>query len=148
VPYIMPGFLLAKKAAEVYEAEPSVEGLVLLKHGVFSFGDTAREAYERMIAIVSAAEQRLEHGRKTGFASAGLPASVADGVAVAPILRGACAIADPVASGEYKRFVLDFRNSAAVRNFVDGADLARYGLAGVATPDHTIRTKNYPLILP
>ena len=53
VPYIMPGFLLAKKAAEVYEADPAVEGLVLLKHGVFSFGDSAREAYERMIAIVT-----------------------------------------------------------------------------------------------
>ena len=42
VPYIMPGFLLAKKAAEVFEADPAVEGLVLLKHGVFTFGDTAQ----------------------------------------------------------------------------------------------------------
>src|SRR5215469_640586 len=49
VPYIMPGFLLAKKAAEVFEADPDVEGLVLLKHGIFTFGDTARQAYERMI---------------------------------------------------------------------------------------------------
>src|SRR5438128_7026396 len=62
VPYIMPGFLLAKKAAEVLEADPEVEGLVLIKHGVFSFGDTAREAYERMIAIVSRAEERLARG--------------------------------------------------------------------------------------
>ncbi|MGE3784244.1 MAG: class II aldolase/adducin family protein, partial [Alphaproteobacteria bacterium] len=53
VPYIMPGFLLAKKAAETYERSPDTEGLVLLKHGVFSFGGTAREAYERMIAIVT-----------------------------------------------------------------------------------------------
>ena len=50
VPYIMPGFGLAKKAAEVFEAKPAVEGLVLLKHGIFTFGDDAREAYERMIA--------------------------------------------------------------------------------------------------
>src|ERR1051326_3294322 len=56
VPYIMPGFLLAKKAAEIYEAGPGVEGLVLLKHGLFSFGETAREAYERMIEIVTLAE--------------------------------------------------------------------------------------------
>ena len=67
VPYIMPGFLLAKKAAEIYEAGPAVEGLVLLKHGVFSFGDSAREAYERMIAIVTLAEERLRRGRKIGF---------------------------------------------------------------------------------
>src|SRR5947199_3004333 len=68
VPYIMPGFLLAKKAAEVFEADPAVEGLVLLKHGVFSFGDSAREAYERMIAIVTLAEARLGRDRKQVFA--------------------------------------------------------------------------------
>src|SRR3954453_3163245 len=48
VPFIMPGFLLAKAAAEIFEADPAVEGLVLVKHGVFSFGADAREAYERM----------------------------------------------------------------------------------------------------
>ena len=79
VPYIMPGFLLAKKAAEIYEADPAVEGLVLLKHGVFSFGDTAHEAYERMIAIVTLAEERLARGRKTVFAAAALPARAGGG---------------------------------------------------------------------
>src|SRR5713101_4017984 len=64
VPYIMPGFLLAKKAAEMFEADPAVEGLVLVKHGVFSFGEEAREAYQRMIAIVTSAEERLSQGRK------------------------------------------------------------------------------------
>ena len=148
VPFIMPGFLLAKKAAEVFEADPAVEGLVLLKHGVFSFGADAREAYERMIAIVGLAEERLARGRKQVFAAATLPAAPPPVAAIAPILRGACALADPAMPGSYKRFVLDFRGGKAVRNFVDGADLARYGLAGVATPDHTIRTKNYPLIVP
>jgi rhamnose utilization protein RhaD (predicted bifunctional aldolase and dehydrogenase)/NAD(P)-dependent dehydrogenase (short-subunit alcohol dehydrogenase family) len=148
VPYIMPGFLLAKKAAEVFEANPAVEGLVLLKHGIFTFGDTAREAYERMIAAVSLAEGRLAHRRKTVFAAGRLPDALAAAVEVAPILRGACAIADPAGSGSYKRFVLDFRSSAAVLNYVNGAELGRYGRAGVATPDHTIRTKNYPLIAP
>src|ERR1700741_3964996 len=68
VPYIMPGFRLAQKAAEVFEADPAVEGLVLLKHGIFTFGETAQEAYERMIAAVSLAEGRLAHRRKTVFA--------------------------------------------------------------------------------
>ncbi|MBL6932827.1 MAG: class II aldolase/adducin family protein, partial [Rhodospirillales bacterium] len=49
VPYIMPGFALAKKASEVYLQDPSVEGLILFKHGIFTFGDTAKEAYTRMI---------------------------------------------------------------------------------------------------
>src|SRR5215472_5293344 len=64
VPYIMPGFQLAKKAAEIFEEDPAVEGLLLLKHGIFTFGGTAQEAYERMIAAVSEAEARLGHGRK------------------------------------------------------------------------------------
>jgi NAD(P)-dependent dehydrogenase (short-subunit alcohol dehydrogenase family) len=82
------------------------------------------------------------------FAAARLPDALAGAAEVAPILRGACAIADPAGSGAYKRFVLNFRSSEAVLNYVNGADLERYGRAGVATPDHTIRTKNYPLIVP
>src|SRR5262252_6242948 len=77
VPYIMPGFLLAKKAAEIFEGDLGVEGLVLLKHGIFTFGETAQEAYERMIAAVSLAEDQLAHGRKSVFLPAGLPRSVA-----------------------------------------------------------------------
>ena len=66
VPYIMPGFALAKKAAEVYAANPETEGLILLKHGIFSYGATAQEAYERMIALVDLAEARAARGpRKT-----------------------------------------------------------------------------------
>jgi rhamnose utilization protein RhaD (predicted bifunctional aldolase and dehydrogenase)/NAD(P)-dependent dehydrogenase (short-subunit alcohol dehydrogenase family) len=148
VPYIMPGFLLAKAAAEIFEEDPTVEGLVLIKHGVFSFGENAREAYERMIAIVSLAEERLAQGRKNVFVPAKLPAALAGAAEIAPILRGICALPDPAIPGNYKRFVLDFRGGPAILDFVNGAELERYGLAGVATPDHTIRTKNYPLIVP
>ncbi len=153
VPYIMPGFLLAKSAAEIFEADPAVEGLVLLKHGVFTFGETAHEAYERMIAAVSLAEERLAEERlarrrPTVFPAAHLPAVLAEPSEVAPILRGACAIASPTEAGAYKRFILDFRTGPAVLDYVNGAELRRYGQAGVATPDHTIRTKNYPLIAP
>src|SRR6516162_5571240 len=148
VPYIMPGFLLAKKAAEIFEADPAVGGLVLLKHGIFTFGDTAQEAYERMIAMASLAEEQLARNRKPVFASAPLPTAVARAAEVGPILRRACAIADPTGSGAYKRFILDFRSGPAVLNYVNDAELGRYGQAGVATPDHTIRTKIYPLIVP
>jgi rhamnose utilization protein RhaD (predicted bifunctional aldolase and dehydrogenase)/NAD(P)-dependent dehydrogenase (short-subunit alcohol dehydrogenase family) len=148
VPYIMPGFLLAKKAAEIFEDDESVEGLVLLKHGIFTFGETARDAYERMIDAVTRAEERLRRGRKNVFAVAALPAAVTEPEEIAPVLRGACAVSDPATAGAYKRFVLDFRGGPAVLNLVNGADVQRYGRAGVATPDHTIRTKNYPLIVP
>jgi rhamnose utilization protein RhaD (predicted bifunctional aldolase and dehydrogenase)/NAD(P)-dependent dehydrogenase (short-subunit alcohol dehydrogenase family) len=145
VPYIMPGFALAKKAVEVFEQDPSVEGLILLKHGIFTFGQTAREAYERMTLMVSLAEARLQKDRKTVFASAKLPTAPAPLATVAPILRGACAAAE---GDDWRRMIFEFRTSPAILNYVNGADLARYAIQGVVTPDHTIRTKNYPLIVP
>ena len=148
VPYIMPGFALAKAAAEAFERDPAVEGLILHKHGIFTFGADARQAYERMIAMVTLAEQRLRRGRKAVFASAQLAQQVAPGADVAPILRGACALKDEKTEGAWKRFILEFRANDAIVNFVNGAELARYSQAGVVTPDHTIRTKNWPLIVP
>jgi rhamnose utilization protein RhaD (predicted bifunctional aldolase and dehydrogenase)/NAD(P)-dependent dehydrogenase (short-subunit alcohol dehydrogenase family) len=148
VPYVMPGFLLAKKAAEIFEADPAVEGLILLKHGLFTFGEEAREAYERTILMVTLTEERIALGRRVVFLPAALPCRIAETDEVAPILRGACAIADPRKEGAWKRFILDYRGGPEVLAYVGGAELARYGRAGVATPDHTLRTKNYPLILP
>ena len=65
VPYVMPGFALAKKAADVFEKNPKAEGLILDKHGIFTFGNDAHEAYERMIEFVTLAEDYL---RKKGGA--------------------------------------------------------------------------------
>jgi rhamnulose-1-phosphate aldolase/alcohol dehydrogenase len=144
VPYVMPGFGLAKAAAEAFEADPAVEGLILVKHGIFSFGADARQSYERMIALVTLAEQRLAKNRKSTFVSAKLPARPATVAEVAPIIRGACSLPDSKIDGAWKRFVLDFRSGDAVMNFVNGSELTRYGQAGVVTPDHNIRIKNKP----
>jgi rhamnose utilization protein RhaD (predicted bifunctional aldolase and dehydrogenase)/NAD(P)-dependent dehydrogenase (short-subunit alcohol dehydrogenase family) len=146
VPYVMPGFALAKRAADIYEAKPDVEGLILHKHGIFTFGESAREAYERMIALVTLAEERLQKNRKAVFITAHLPQAIAPLDAVAPILRGACSRKDDKIEGAWRRMILDFRASPAILNFVNGAELARYSQAGVVTPDHTIRTKNWPLV--
>src|SRR5580692_10576386 len=119
VPYVMPGFGLAKAAALAFERDPSVEGLVLVKHGIFSFGADARQSYERMIALVSLAEQRLAKKRKPAFAGAKLPARPARLADVAPIIRGACSLTDGKIDGAWKRFVLEFRGDDAVMNFVN-----------------------------
>ena len=148
VPYIMPGFALAKKAAEVFEAMPEADGLILLKHGIFTFGASAREAYERMIEMVSLAEARLQRGRKAVFATAQLPQNIGPLSVVAPLLRGACSLKDAKIEGAWRRLVLEFRRTPAVLNYVNGAEIHRYSQAGVITPDHTIRTKNWPLIVP
>jgi rhamnose utilization protein RhaD (predicted bifunctional aldolase and dehydrogenase)/NAD(P)-dependent dehydrogenase (short-subunit alcohol dehydrogenase family) len=148
VPYHRPGFGLANAAADVLDAEPRVEGLLLDKHGIFTFGASAREAYERMIEMVTLAEERLQRGRKPVFAGARLPADVATPAEVAPILRGACSARDEHVEGAWRRLILEFRGGEAVRRFVDGQDVARYARAGVITPDHVIRTKPWPLIVP
>src|SRR5262249_21113793 len=148
VPYVMPGFALAKLAADVYEKKPDVEGLILHKHGIFSFGESAREAYERMIALVTLAEARLAKNRKAVFVSAQLPQAVAPVATVAPILRGAASLKDDEVEGAWRRLILDFRTGGAILDFVNGAEPARYSQAGLVTPDHTIRTKNWPLIVP
>lgn len=148
VRYIMPGFALAREAADVFDADPAVEGLILDKHGVFTFGESAREAYERMIEMVTLAEARLQQNRKAVFVSAPLPNHAGALAEIAPILRGAVALPDPNVQGAWKRLILDFRQSDTIRNFVNGADVARYACAGVITPDHTIRTKNWPMIAP
>ena len=147
VPYTIPGFALAKSVAEIYQANPKVQGLILLRHGIFTFAEDAREAYELMIEMVTLAEERLKRGKKI-LAQANIPAKLAAVADIAPILRGACALVNDKKGGAAKRQILDFRSREKILRYVNGADLARYSQQGVATPDHTIRTKNWPLIVP
>ena len=147
VPYRMPGFGLAKISADVFARTPKAEGLILDKHGIFTVGDDAREAYERMIGFVTRAENRLRQGRKV-FAGAKMPETIASPIAIAPIIRGACTLRDVCGEAAHQRPILDFRTSDAILNFVNGEELARYARAGVITPDHVIRTKPWPLIVP
>ncbi len=147
VPYVLPGFGLAKKAIEVFERGKPSDGLILSKHGIVTFGDSAREAYERMIAMVMLAEEFVARKRKT-MAAAALPHNIAGESHIAPIVRGVCSEKDATVEGAWRRLVLEFRGGEAVRNFVNAKDLQRVSQLGVITPDHTIRTKNWPLVLP
>ncbi|WP_240611121.1 bifunctional aldolase/short-chain dehydrogenase [Oceaniglobus ichthyenteri] len=147
VPYIMPGFDLAKKAAEVYEANPDVDGLILDKHGIFTFAQTAKGAYDLMIDAVSAAEDYVAtHQKFTSFPKADLPAQIATPENVLPIVRGI--VAEALGEGEFNRFICDYRTDAHIRDFVDAADLADFATRGMPTPDLSIRIKNKPVILP
>src|ERR1700761_143588 len=146
VPYVMPGFGLAKKAIEVFERDRPTDGLILDKHGIVTFGDSAREAYERMIAMVSLAEDFLDRKGKPRVIAAP-PRDSAPVAAVAPVVRGACSLKDQNIDGAWRRLVLEFRAEATVLSVLQ-SDLLRLREGGVATPDHTIRTKNWPLVLP
>lgn len=147
VPYIMPGFDLAKACADVYEKHPDVEGLILLKHGIFTFGDTARESYERMISLVTLAERHIAKRPNPKAATRSNERAkprTASAAEIAPILR---ALTADEKSG-FKRQILDFRTSPAIKALLARPDLKRIGTAGPVTPDHVIRTKPKPLILP
>ncbi len=144
LPYAMSGFDLAKRAAFALRDRPKAHGLIVLKHGIFTFGDTAKQAYGRMIRFVTLAERRIKKGRKK-IVAAKLATSALSVAELAPMLRGA--VSEPDGDGDFARMVLDFRTSREIRKFVDGANLARYGQAGPVTPDHVIWTKPRPLIL-
>lgn len=147
VPYIKPGFLLAKKAAEVFENNPSVNCLILLNHGIFTFADTAKLAYESMIKYVSAAERYIEtKSRKNKMTEQKRQNNISLD-SLMPIIRGACALLVDDKQRRYKRFILSYRCNSQILDYVNGEELDRYSQVGVVTPDHIIRTKNYPLIL-
>lgn len=146
VPYIMPGFDLAKSAADVFDANPQADGLILDKHGIFTFGETARQSYDRMIEYVSAAEAYVARKGNKVFAAIALPKSLMKSDDIAPVLRGAAAFSR--GEGHFDRVVSVFRTSADILNLVNSDRLERVAAIGVSTPDLSIRIKNRPMVLP
>ena len=148
VAYIKPGLGLARSASVVYEANPDIQGLILHKHGLVTFGSTAQEAYSRMIDAVTLLEECIAHAGRKKFPSVTLPAVVASVEVAAPVLRGACVDEKAPGTREYHQFILDFRTSAAILNYVNSSELDRISRKGAMTPDFIIRTKNRPLVVP
>ncbi|WP_274425424.1 bifunctional aldolase/short-chain dehydrogenase [Chelativorans sp. YIM 93263] len=146
VPYIKPGFELAKAAADIYDADPSVEGLILDKHGIFTFAATAKEAYDLMIEFVTMAGDHVAKNGKKPFTSVALPQALARPEEIAPYLRGAAAI--PQGEGSFGRMVTDFRTSPKILDYVNADTAEELATRGVSTPDLSIRIKTGPMVLP
>src|SRR5262245_48759691 len=151
VPYVMPGFALAKLAAEVSERDPEAEGLVLLNHGLVTFADDARTAYERMIGGVDRAERYVrarERSLRPVVGGNGGQAVAPDAfVRLAPVLRGA--LAEPTADADrpWRRSVIEHRVSEDLLRVLSDPDIAAIAAAGPLTPDHVIRTKGPAVLL-
>jgi rhamnose utilization protein RhaD (predicted bifunctional aldolase and dehydrogenase)/NAD(P)-dependent dehydrogenase (short-subunit alcohol dehydrogenase family) len=149
IPYVMPGFALARRCADLFErvaaeGEPTV--MILEKHGLFTWGETAKESYERTIDAVTRAERfAVEHAPTVSYVSRAVaPSAQADpsdvaAMRVLPRLRGAAAKAagEPPERGPIVRA----RRSPAILGFLDRPDAAALVARGCATPDHVIRTK-------
>jgi len=142
VPYVMPGFDLARHCARQFSAEarPGTIGMVLMNHGIFSFGNTAKESYERMIALVARAEDHLARHRAWE-----LPQPAADGVPQA--LRGELArLRREISVCTGYPVVLATHSGPKFLAFARRGDVARLSQQGPATPDHVIRTKRVPML--
>ncbi len=144
VPYIMPGFALSKKAVEVYESNPDVEGLILINHGIFSFGSTAKEAYERMMRAVALAEGYLrEKGRPSLVAMGGRKPAGRPFYQHSALIRGLLSRHEAGIGNLVCQHLL----SPQIEAFLDRPDLVDLATRGTATPDHVIRTKQKPLVI-
>lgn len=142
IPYIMPGFDLARDCALRFarDAGPRTVGMVLLNHGIFSFGATARESYERMIALVNRAEQYLqEHNAWTFALPSAPPVTQSQRRELAALRRALSMLAGTP-------LVMSWHSDEKSRAFACHADVARIAQQGPATPDHVIRTKRLPMI--
>jgi len=153
LPWIMPGFPLAKAVADAFEQNPDCAGIVLLKHGIFTFADTAKESYEQMIALVDCAE-RFIHQRCLDNAAGKTMCTVGVEVSatrarqlseqIMPVVRGALSYET---AGRRVRFIGDWRGDEDLLAFSLHPDCDRLLAKGPLTPDHVIRTKGPYLTL-
>ncbi len=144
VPYVMPGFFLAKAVRDlIQDADWSkVEGLILMHHGIFTFGDSAQESYERMIQLVTEAENALAQrgGSPDKAASAAVQLAASDLKAVAAVRRAVSQVRG--------RAVLALTaTTPEAAGFANRPDAASLATRGTLTPDHSIRMKRAPVVL-
>lgn len=141
VPYVMPGFALARLCAEIFprDAHAGTVGMILLNHGLFTFGDTARESYERTIELVDAAEKYLASRGAWTIDLSPIDLPQPDAAQLASIrLELTRAAGRPI-------IAITHRDPDVLR-FLARDDLESISQRGPATPDHVIRTKRLPLL--
>ena len=142
IPYVMPGFDLARLCARKFAAEAgsNTVGMVLMNHGIFSFGDTARVAYERMIELVSQAENYLaQQGAWEIPPAPALAPATGHKIELATLRR-------EVSKAAGQPMIVAARPDGRSRHFARRADIAVISQQGPATPDHVIRTKRLPQV--
>ncbi len=142
IPYVMPGFDLARLCAEHFAANATEKtiGMVLMNHGIFSFGETAKESYDRMIELVGRAEDYLKANEAWA-----LPAPKA--AATDKSLREEISkLRHEISAAAGFPLLLSCDMTSACLAFAQRDDVATLSQQGPATPDHVIRTKRLPLL--
>lgn len=142
IPYVMPGFALARVVAAEFprRAGPQTVGMVLLNHGLFTFGATARESYERHIELVSRAEAYLAARNAWRIAVPDVPAPAG------PLRNDLAALRRAISAAAGTPLILSCHTDPACLDFARRDDVAQLAGQGPATPDHVLRTRRLPLI--
>ena len=141
VPYVMPGFMLAKKINEIYSINPNINCLILMNHGIFTFADDAKEAYDLMIKYVSQAERAINKLKVKKIKQIKNFSTRFNAHEIAPIIRGL------LSNNKDQKFVVNYRLNKHLKYFMNGKNVRSYSSKGTATPDHVIRVKPFPLII-
>ena len=141
VPYVMPGFMLAKKINEIYSENPNINCLILMNHGIFTFAEDAKEAYDLMIKYVSQAERALKKLKVKKIKQIKNFSTKFNAHEIAPIIRGL------LSNNKDQKFVVNYRLNKHLKYFMNGKNVKSYSSKGTATPDHVIRVKPFPLVI-
>ncbi|PGA81898.1 bifunctional rhamnulose-1-phosphate aldolase/short-chain dehydrogenase [Bacillus wiedmannii] len=146
VPYVRPGFTLSKMIAEGVKNNPNAELVLMEKHGLVVWGDTAKESYEKTIAVINEAEQYIHErvnesdvfgGQKYEALSVEERRSIL--AKVMPIIRGAVS--------DEKKMLLSYDDADEVLQFVNSHNARELSQVGAACPDHLVHTKRSPLYI-
>lgn len=145
VPYVMPGFVLARTIYEMTEDTDwdALPGMILLNHGVFTFANDARESYEGHIEIVSAAEEYIERKTGTSFTEKSLGK---DSESAAP-LKELARLRKAVSDVRGQAVLASVDQGELTRKFSELSEAPELATRGLLTPDHVIRTKRTPLVV-
>lgn len=146
VPYIRPGFTLAKQIGSIVRENPDLQAVFMAKHGLVTWGNSAEECYNRTIEVINRAAEYIEERMQgsTLFGGAvieGMPEAERQAAAleILPIVRGAVS--------KNRRMVLHWDASPHVLSFVNSKDAKKLALTGAACPDHLVHTKFLPLFV-
>jgi rhamnulose-1-phosphate aldolase/alcohol dehydrogenase len=153
LPWIRPGYELGLRLRELTQKNPKLKGAILEAHGLFTWADTSKACYENTLSIINRATSWLaEHSRgKRPFGAVSTQALTIDrrreiAAGIMPVIRGVISAAPEGAATSVK--VGHFDDSETVLDFVGGEKLAGLAALGTSCPDHFLRTKIWPLVLP
>lgn len=150
VDYAKPGLPLALAVAEAVKQSPDLCGLVLMHHGLITWGKTSRQSFDRTIEMVTLAEKyidsKIQHRAKMTIPNK-LETAGRNYLRMAPVLRGSLAIGSKNEDWPYDRFILKPLISEEVLEFMEMPGAKKLALSAPVTMDYLIRTKPFPLWL-